>query len=163
MFSVGDKIVHPFHGAGVIQDIVDIEVLGEVKKYYTIALPFTKLKLDIPVDTAENIGVRPVMRPEETEKLYEQLKKPLESQDLNWNRRHKENLDKLRSGDIIQVAEVYKYLRIRDKKKSLSTGEKKLYLNSCNAIISEIILSTDSSQEDVMEKIDSIFKECHNE
>ncbi|MBQ5761199.1 MAG: CarD family transcriptional regulator [Clostridia bacterium] len=162
MFSVGDKIVHPFHGAGVIQDIVDIEVLGEVKKYYTLALPFTKLKLDIPVDTAESIGVRPVMKPEDTEKLYEQFKKPLESLELNWNRRHKENLDKLRSGDILQVAEVYKYLRMRDKSRSLSTGEKKLYSNSRNAIISEIILATGATQEDVMERIDSIFKECHN-
>lgn len=162
MFSVGDKIVHPFHGAGVIQAIVDIEVLGEVKKYYTLALPFTKLKLDIPVDTAESIGVRPVMKPEDTEKLYEQFKKPLESLELNWNRRHKENLDKLRSGDILQVAEVYKYLRMRDKSRSLSTGEKKLYSNSRNAIISEIILATGATQEDVMERIDSIFKECHN-
>ncbi|MBR3838407.1 MAG: CarD family transcriptional regulator [Clostridia bacterium] len=162
MFSVGDKIVHPFHGAGVIQDIVDIEVLGEVKKYYTLALPFTKLKLDIPVDTAESIGVRPVMKPEDTEKLYEQFKKPLESLELNWNRRHKENLDKLRSGDILQVAEVYKYLRMRDKSRSLSTGEKKLYSNSRNAIISEIILATGATQEDVMERIDSIFKEFHN-
>ncbi len=162
MFSVGDKIVHPFHGAGVIQDIVDIEVLGEVKKYYTLALPFTKLKLDIPVDTAESIGVRPVMKPEDIEKLYEQFKKPLESLELNWNRRHKENLDKLRSGDILQVAEVYKYLRMRDKSRSLSTGEKKLYSNSRNAIISEIILATGATQEDVMERIDSIFKECHN-
>lgn len=162
MFSVGDKIVHPFHGAGVIQDIVDIEVLGEVKKYYTLALPFTKLKLDIPVDAADGIGVRPIMKPEEIDKLYEQFKKPLESLDLNWNRRHKENLDKLRSGDILQVAEVYKYLRIRDKTRSLSTGEKKLYSNSRNAIVSEIILSTGATQEDVMERIDSIFKECHN-
>ncbi|MBR6647213.1 MAG: CarD family transcriptional regulator [Clostridia bacterium] len=162
MFSVGDKIVHPFHGAGVIQDIVDIEVLGEVKKYYTLALPFTKLKLDIPVDTAESIGVRPVMKPEDTEKLYEQFKKPRESLELNWNRRHKENLDKLRSGDILQVAEVYKYLRMRDKSRSLSTGEKKLYSNSRNAIISEIILATGATQEDVMERIDSIFKEFHN-
>ena len=102
------------------------------------------------------------MKPEEIDKLYEQFKKPLESLDLNWNRRHKENLDKLRSGDILQVAEVYKYLRIRDKTRSLSTGEKKLYSNSRNAIVSEIILSTGATQEDVMERIDSIFKECHN-
>ena len=163
MFSIGDKIVHPFHGAGVIQDIVDIEVLGEVKKYYTLSLPFTKLKLDIPVDTAEDIGVRTIMRAEKIEQLFEQLKKPLANQELNWNRRHKENLDKLRSGDIFQVAEVYKYLRIRDKKRTLSTGEKKLYINSRNALLSEIILATGIEQDTVIEKFDSIFKECHNE
>jgi len=163
MFSVGDKIVHPFHGAGVIQDIVDIEVLGEVKKYYTLALPFTKLKLDIPVDTAESIGVRPIMQADKIEQLFEQLKKPLEFQELNWNRRHKENLDKLRGGDIFQVAEVYKYLWIRDKKRSLSTGEKKLYINSRNALISGIILSVGMDQDAVTERFDSIFKECHNE
>lgn len=163
MFSVGDKIVHPFHGAGVIQDIVDIEVLGEVKKYYTLALPFTKLQLDIPVDTADSIGIRPVMSPDETEKLYSHLSEPLMDQEINWNRKHKENLDKLRSGDIFQVADVYKYLRIRDKKRSLSTGEKKLFVNSKNALISEIVLSTGDESSVVSDRFDDIFKEYHNE
>ena len=84
-------------------------------------------------------------------------------QEINWNRKHKENLDKLRSGDIFQVADVYKYLRIRDKKRSLSTGEKKLFVNSKNALISEIVLSTGDESSVVSDRFDDIFKEYHNE
>ena len=97
------------------------------------------------------------MNPEEAEAVFVHLSMPCEINTMNWNKKHRENLDKLRTGNIMDAADVYKYLRLREKKRSLSTGEKKLLINSKNAIFSEIMLATDYSEEALTEKIDEIF------
>ena len=89
--------------------------------------------------------------------VFVHLSMPCEINTMNWNKKHRENLDKLRTGNIMDAADVYKYLRLREKKRSLSTGEKKLLINSKNAIFSEIMLATDYSEEALTEKIDEIF------
>lgn len=162
-YNVGDKVVHPFHGAGIITSIEEKECFGEVHTYYLLTLAHSKLELNIPVDSADNIGLRPVMAQEDAEAVFERLRLPCETNTLNWNKKHRENLDKLRSGNIIDAADVYQYLRLREKKRSLSTGEKKLLTNSKNAIFSEIMLATDISEEDLTNKVDEIFKELEKD
>ncbi len=157
-YSIGDKVVHPFHGAGIITSIEEKECLGEKKMYYMLTLAHSKLELSIPVDSADSIGLRPVMSPEKAEEVFERFQKPCKASTLNWNKKHRENLDKLRTGDILEAVDVYKYLRLREQKRSLSTGEKKLLTNSRNAIFSEIMLSTSVSEEELNNKVDAIFE-----
>lgn len=156
-YSVGDKVVHPFHGAGIITSIEEKECLGEINLYYMLTLAHSKLELNIPVSSADSIGLRPVMEPEKAQAVYDRLYMPCQISTLNWNKKHRENLDKLRTGDILEAADVYKYLRLREQTRSLSTGEKKLLTNSKNAIFSEIMLSTDISEDELTKKIDDIF------
>ena len=156
-YQIGDKVVHPFHGAGIITSIEEKECFGETHLYYLLNLAHSKLELNIPVDSADSIGLRPVMNPEEAEAVFVHLSMPCAINTMNWNKKHRENLDKLRTGNIMDAADVYKYLRLREKKRSLSTGEKKLLINSKNAIFSEIMLATDYSEEALTEKIDEIF------
>ncbi len=158
-YKVGDKVVHPFHGAGIITSIEEKECFGETHLYYLLTLAHSKLELNIPVDSADNIGLRPVMEPEKAEAVFARLSVPCEINTLNWNKKHRENMDKLRTGDIMDSADVYKYLRLREKKRSLSTGEKKLLTNSKNAIFSEIMLATDMPEAALESKIDEIFLE----
>lgn len=157
-YQIGDKVVHPFHGAGIITSIEEKECFGETHLYYLLILAHSKLELNIPVDSADTIGLRPIMRPEDAEAVFERLRTHCETETLNWNKKHRENMDKLRSGDIFDAADVYKYLRLRETKRNLSTGEKKLLTNSKNAIFSEIMLATGLSEEELTEKVDQIFE-----
>ena len=156
-YKIGDKVVHPFHGAGIITSIEEKECFGETHLYYLLYLPHSKLELNIPVDSADSIGLRPVMLPEEADAVFAQLALPCEINTVNWNKKHRENLDKLRTGNILDAVDVYKYLRLRERKRSLSTGEKKLLTNSKNAIFSELMFATGVSEEALTEKIDAIF------
>lgn len=156
-YSIGDKVVHPFHGAGIITSIEEKECLGQINLYYMLTLAHSKLELNIPVESADSIGLRPVMEPARVQEVYDRLYVPCQTSTLNWNKKHRENLDKLRTGNILEAADVYKYLRIREQTRSLSTGEKKLLTNSRNAIFSEIMLSTGISEDELTKKIDDIF------
>lgn len=162
-YQIGDKVVHPFHGAGIVTSIEEKECFGEKHLYYLLILAHSKLELNIPVDSADSVGLRPVMKPEEAEAVFVRLAKPCELNTLNWNKKHRENLDKLRSGNILDAADVYQYLRLREKKRSLSTGEKKLLTGAKNAIFSEIMLATGISEEELTERVDTIFEELEQQ
>ena len=114
-YKIGDKVVHPFHGAGIITSIEEKECFGETHLYYLLNLPHSKLELNIPVDSADSIGLRPVMLPEEADAVFAQLALPCEINTANWNKKHRENLDKLRTGNILDAVDVYKYLRLDRK------------------------------------------------
>ena len=106
-YQIGDKVVHPFHGAGIITSIEEKECFGETHLYYLLNLAHSKLELNIPVDSADSIGLRPVMNPEEAEAVFVHLSMPCEINTMNWNKKHRENLDKLRTGNIMDAADVY--------------------------------------------------------
>lgn len=141
-YAVGDRFVYPMHGAGVVSDIEEKEVLGDLRKYYHLTLPYGNLQLLVPVDNAEDLGIRDVISSEEFLAVLRVLESPCCDGSQNWNKRHRENLDKLRSGDILEVAEVYKFLIFRDKEKKLSTGEKKMLSSAKNILFSELLLSS---------------------
>ncbi len=159
MYRLGDKIVYPMHGAGVIESLEEKEVLGEKKKYFIIKMPVNEMKLMIPVDNVENIGVRKIIATEEVEEVFDILKEDSSLNKLNWNKRYRANMDRMKSGDIFEVARIVRSLTYRDQEKGLSTGEKKMLSNAKQILISELILAEDSSSEEIETRINSIISE----
>ena len=158
MYQVGEKIVYPMHGAGIVQSIEEKEVLGEKQQYYVLKLPSTEMKLMVPVKTAESIGVRPVISPVELKKVFQNVKESEDTEEaLNWNKRYRENLSKIKTGDIVEVAKVVKNLSHREMDKPLSTCEKKLLTNARQILVSELVLSTDKETEYVEKKVDELI------
>jgi len=148
-YNVGDRIVYPMYGAGIIGEIMDREVFGEVRKYYKLQLSYGNVTLSVPVDNAVELGIRDVIDVADIEKVIIRLIQPCVESKVNWNKRHRENVEKMRSGNIYDVADVFKFLYIREKTRLLSTGEKKMLLNAKQILISELILSSDKDVEDV--------------
>ncbi|MGM0470754.1 MAG: CarD family transcriptional regulator [Bacillota bacterium] len=157
MFESGDKIVYPNHGAGTITDVEEKEVLGETKKYYVMQLPIGEMKVMIPMDNIEDIGIREVINSERVDDVFQVLKGEKSEMSQNWNRRYRANTEKIKSGDIFEVAEVVRNLTLRDIEKGLSTGEKKMLSNSRQILISELVLAKDEDKEVIEEEIDEIF------
>ena len=159
MYRLGDKIVYPMHGAGVIESVEEKEVLGEKKKYFIIKMPVNEMKLMIPVDNVENIGVRKIISNSEVEEVFDILREDSSLNKMNWNKRYRANMDRMKSGDIFEVARIVRSLTFRDQEKGLSTGEKKMLSNAKQILISELILAEDSSSEEIESKIDKIISE----
>ncbi len=149
MFKVGDKVVYPMHGAGVIEAIEEREVLGEVHQYYVMNLPVGNMKLFIPLNNVHNLGLRQVISPDMVKDVLEVLSTEDTTATLAWNRRYRANLEKIKSGNIFEVANVVRSLAQRDNKKGLSTGEKKMYENACQILISELVLTEGAEEETV--------------
>lgn len=158
MYNLGDKIVYPMHGAGVIESIEEKEILGEIKKYYVIAMPLGDMKLMVPIDNADDIGVRNVIDYTDVNKVYTVLEQDTEITELNWNKRYRKNMDKMKSGDIYEVARIVRNLAFRDKEKGLSAGEKKMLNNAKQILISELILAEGSSTDFMNSKIEDIIE-----
>ncbi|HPF18023.1 MAG: CarD family transcriptional regulator [Bacillota bacterium] len=152
MFAIGDKVVYPMHGAGIIEKIEEKEVLGETRAYYILHIPYGNMKVMVPVGHADEAGIRPIVSPEELEEVYRLLGEESSEMDDNWNRRFRENMDLLKTGDIAQVAQVVRNLMRVDRVKKLSTGEKKMLTNARQILISEIVLVQDL-REDIVEGI----------
>jgi len=163
VFNLGDKIVYPNHGAGTIVSIETKTILDEEKKYYIMKLPIGEMKVMIPVDKIDEIGIRNVIDEEEADNVFELLKGDKSKMSQNWNRRYRANQEKLKTGDIYEVGEVVRNLTIRDIEKGLSTGEKKMLSNSRQILISELVLAKDKDEEEVSAMIDEIFFETEAE
>lgn len=157
MFQIGDKVVYPMHGAGVIEAIEEKEVLGERRDYYVMRLPIGDMTVMIPTQGAENIGIREVIDPEELEKVFEILRADETSMSTNWNRRYRANTEKLKTGDIFEVAEVVRNLTIRDRAKGLSTGERKMLDTARQILLSEMVLSRDISEEEAERLLEDVL------
>jgi CarD family transcriptional regulator len=147
MFVIGDRIVYPMHGAGIIEEIEEKQILGQFRKYYILKVPCGDMKIMIPIESCREIGVRAVISVEEIDGVLEVLGADSTQMSSNWNRRYRENMEKLKTGDIYNVAEVVRNLMRTDKEKKLSTGEKKMLSNAKQILISEFILVKDIDQE----------------
>ena len=155
MFNVGDRIAHPMHGAGVIDSIVTRHIDGADKKYYALQLPSADMLVMIPVESSEIIGVRPIIEPQESVRIISSIADIEVNMTQNWNKRYRENMLKIKSGDLMEVAEVIKGLMLRDTDRGLSTGERKMLHSAKQILISEIVLSKSSSYEEIEERINS--------
>ena len=155
MFSVGDKVVYPMHGAGTIQNIEEKAVLGETRAYYILRIPYGNLQVMVPVQGSSAAGLRGIVSCDVVDRVMEVLSASSTPMDENWNRRYRENMDKLRSGDPAKVAEVIRNLMRVEREKRLSTGEKKLLANARQILASEIVLVKDVTEKEAMEMIDS--------
>lgn len=153
LFQVGDKIVHPMHGAGVIDSIVEKKVNGVTRQYYIMKLPLGSMLVMIPTENSSEIGVRPVVNSQQADQVIAAIPSIEVDMEQNWNRRYRENMDRLKSGNLLEVARVVKSLMLRDAKRGLSTGERKMLHSAKQILISEIVLSQNSSYEAVEARI----------
>ena len=141
MFSVGDLVVHPMHGAGIIDDIVQEKIAGIVKDYYVFKMPMGGLVLKIPTANSRAIGIRGIISDEEVESLLAAIPQLDVESSANWNKRYQENLVRLKSGNLYEVARVVKALMQRDLQRGLSTGERKMLHNAKQIMVSELVLA----------------------
>lgn len=154
MFNVGDKIVYPMHGAGTIDAIEEKDILGEKQAYYIIKMP-GEVKVMVPTTKAEEIGVRNIIDKESAGKVIQILEENETEMSHNWNKRYRDNMEKMKSGDIYEVADVVRNLAFKQKEKGLSTGEKKMLNNAKQILVSELVLAEHASQDDVEQLIDN--------
>lgn len=151
MFNIGDKVVYPMHGAGIIEAIEEREVLGARQKYYVMRLPVGDMKVMIPVEQVHSTGLRQVITKEEVATVLQILREGDARLPNNWNHRYRANLEKMKSGSIYEVAEVVRSLSLRDREKGLSSGEKKMLDNARQILVSEIALTTNTEEQAVNE------------
>lgn len=154
LFSVGDRVAYPMHGAGVIEAIEEKEILGEIKRYYVLRFAVGGMKVMVPVDTPGEGGLRPIISAEQGRKVLDFLSEDGDDECPNWNRRYRENLDKMRTGSIIDTAEVVRALTLRDRSKGLSTGERKMLNSARHILCSELVLSLGLEEQEVLQKIE---------
>lgn len=141
MYNIGDKIVYPMYGAGVIEDFEQRQLDGSKRMYYVLRIPVGDLKIMVSVEKADTLGIRQIHTSQEITDILSSTE-PIEMSN-NWNIRYKENLERIKSGDIVKVTEVYKSLILRERIKGLSSAEKKILSNAKQVLVSEIILSKD--------------------
>ena len=157
MFNVGDKVVYPMHGAGVIEAIEEKEVLGERKQYYIMRLPIGDMRAMIPTHNVNGIGLRRVISEAEVEEVFQVLRADHTRMSTNWNRRYRANLEKIKSGNIYEVAEVVRNLFQRDRGKGLSTGERKMLDSARQILLSELVLAKGIKENDASSMLDQIL------
>ena len=154
-FQIGDKVAHPMYGAGVLESVVQKKVGGVVQEYYIMKLAKSSMIVMIPTQGSEEIGVRPVVDPDQADRVLAAIPSIQVEMTANWNHRYRENMERLKSGDLYQVARVIKGLMHRDRRRGLSTGERKMLHSAKQILISEIVLSQDASYEDVEARINT--------
>lgn len=158
MFNVGDKIVYPMHGAGVIESIEEREILGRKQYYYIMRMPVGDMRLMIPTHNVKGIGIREVIGRRDMDKVYKILQDRNVNVTGNWNKRYRENMVKIKSGNIYEVADVVRILIKRDREKGLSTGEKKMLNSARQILVSELVLAGNTDQAEIETVLDDFLK-----
>lgn len=155
MFNVGDKVVYPMHGAGIIEAIEEKEILGETRKYYVMRISNGEMKVMVPIDNAEESGLREVIDEAQIQDVLSVLQDREIHTSSNWNRRYRAHLEKIKTGDILEVAEVVRNLSLREREKGLSAGERKMLDSARQILISELVLAKDSEEEQMENWLES--------
>ena len=157
MFQIGDKVVHPMHGAGVIDSIVQRRVAGQVQEESQLKLSVGNMVVMVPTDNTGEVGMRPVVSGAKAEELMSEMEGIEVDMTSNWNRRYRENLVRLKSGDLLEVARVVKGLRRRESQRGLSNGERKMLHTAKQILISELVLAQSLPYETVESSIDTVL------
>jgi CarD family transcriptional regulator len=157
-FKKGETVIYPQHGACVVKGTKKMEMFGEKKEYLVLETVISEMVLKVPVDMAEEVGVRPPVSADELEDLVAVLAKPDPRVPSNWSRRFKNHQEKLKSGDVYQVAEVVRNLALRDQDKGLSAGEKSLFTKARSVLVSELSFALDVPEEDALEKVEATLE-----
>lgn len=162
MFNVGDKVAYPMHGAGTIVSIDKKNILDEEIEYINISMP-GGVKVMVPRNQASKQGLRNIISKDEINKVFTVLENDETVMSDNWNKRYRDNMDKMKSGDIYEVADVVRNLSFKQKEKGLSTGEKKMLNNAKQILVSELVLAEDASNTEIEKlvenKIDVSYQE----
>jgi len=159
LYEVGDKVVYPHHGAGKVMKIERKEVLGQLREYLTIQILHNDMTVMVPVENADRAGLRKVVDPGVVDNVLEVLRGRPTKMPKNWSRRYKHNRDKLKTGDIFEVAEVVRNLAIRHCDKGLSTGEKQMFSKAKKILASEIMYAREMSEDDANTFLDAVLEE----
>lgn len=157
VFQVGDKVVYPMHGAGVIEAIEEREVLGKSQRYYVLRLPISEMQVMVPCENQQTVGLRQVMSEQAFQKVLEVLRAHKTATVKNWNHRYRMNMEKIKSGNILELAEVVRNLSHRNQEKGLSTGERKMLESARQILLSEIILAQDLEPEQANTFLDGVL------
>ena len=148
MFDVGDNVVYPHHGAGTVVSKESRIVLGQEREYLTIKILHNDMTVNVPTENAEKVGLRWVIGLDAVEVVVKALSGESTEMPKNWNRRFKHNRDKMKTGDILELAEVVRNLALRDHEKGLSTGEKQMYVKAKKILASELMYAKDLTEDD---------------
>ena len=157
MFDVGDKVVYPHHGAGTVVKKEKREILGQTREYLTIQILHNDMTVNVPVENAEQVGLRRVIDEVMVEKVLKALQGSGTVMPKNWNRRFKHNRDKMKTGDIFELAEVVKNLSLRDHEKGLSTGEKQMFVKAKKILASELMYAKAVDEEEAAEWLEGVL------
>ncbi|HEX2388872.1 MAG TPA: CarD family transcriptional regulator [Solirubrobacterales bacterium] len=162
-FDVGDNVVYPHHGAGVVLRKESKELLGEEREYLTIKILHNDMTVQVPCENAGMAGLRRVIGPEDVKKVTAVLTDDVSEMPKNWNRRFKHNREKIKTGDVFELAEVVRNLAIREIEKGLSTGEKQMYTRAKKILASEFMYALDTDEEGAEEYLDGLLTERFGE
>ena len=157
MFDIGDKVVYPHHGAGTVVKREKREVLGETREYLTIQILHNDMTVNVPCDNAERVGLRQVIDQRTVTMVVRTLSGGSTEMPKNWNRRFKHNRDKMKTGNIFELAEVVRNLAVRNNEKGLSTGEKQMFVKAKKILASELMYAKDMDEEEAAEWLDGVL------
>ena len=157
MYKVGDKVVYPHHGAGTVVKKEKRDVLGEKREYLTIKILHNDMTVNVPSENAEAVGLRKVIGEDMVKVVVKALTGGGTQMPKNWNRRFKHNRDKMKTGDILELAEVVRNLSLRDSEKGLSTGEKQMFVKAKKILASELMYAKDMDEEEAAEWLDGVL------
>ena len=157
MYKVGDKVVYPHHGAGTVVKKESREVLGDKREYLTIQILHNDMTVNVPAENAEAVGLRKVINEDTVKEVVKALTGDGTVMPKNWNRRFKHNRDKMKTGDIFELAEVVRNLSLRDRDKGLSTGEKQMFVKAKKILISELMYAKGLEEEETAEWLDEVL------
>jgi CarD family transcriptional regulator len=157
LYRVGDKVVYPHHGAGTVVKKEKREVLGEKREYLTIKILHNDMTVNVPSENAEKVGLRKVIGEDMVKVVVKALTGGGTQMPKNWNRRFKHHRDKMKTGDILELAEVVRNLSLRDSEKGLSTGEKQMFVKAKKILASELMYAKDMDEEQAAEWLDEVL------
>jgi CarD family transcriptional regulator len=157
LFQVGDKVVYPHHGAGTVVKKESREVLGQKREYLTIKILHNDMTVNVPCENADKVGLRRVIDEEMVEKVLTALTSSGTVMPKNWNRRFKHNRDKMKTGDIFELAEVVRNLSLRDHEKGLSTGEKQMFVKAKKILASELMYAKEMDEDEAAAWLDDVL------
>src|SRR3954447_10892662 len=163
VYEVGDHVVYPHHGAGKVQKKELKTVLGEEREYLTIKILHNDMTVMVPCENAGKAGLRRVIGEEAVERVLGVLRDDVSQMPKNWNRRFKHNREKIKTGDVYELAEVVRNLAIRESEKGLSTGEKQMYTRAKKILASELMYALEMEEGEAEEHLDSIIGDAHAE
>lgn len=159
MFKVGDKVVYPMHGAGLIEAIEEKEILGETQQYYVMHMPVGNVKVMVPLAKVKSVGIREIIDEQGANRVIELLKSEQDIEKASWNHRYRINMNKMKSGDIYELAVVVRSLILRDDERGLSTGERKMLDDARQMLVSELVLATEMSEEQVSALLNDVTEQ----
>ena len=158
MYKVGDKVVYPHHGAGTVVKKESRTILGEEREYLTIQILHNDMTVNVPTENADRVGLRKVIDEEMVERVLDVLHGSGTNMPKNWNRRFKYNRDKMKTGDVFELAEVVRNLSLRDQEKGLSTGEKQMFVKAKKILASELMYAKGMDEDEAAAWLDEVLE-----